>query len=83
MKYQRKPHKKAQQKMKQFSSIWEAFDWWVQHVYPSLPPERKKGKAVQAVQDYLYEKGISEKRKKAILLEYGNFKIETIITYQP
>ncbi|MEO6281801.1 MAG: hypothetical protein ABIN80_19425 [Dyadobacter sp.] len=69
--------------MKTFSSIEEAFDWWVKNLYPTLTPEMKKGKAVQAMQDYIYERGISEKRMKEILVEYGHFEIETIVRYKP
>jgi hypothetical protein len=69
--------------MKKFTTIAEAFDWWVKNIYPNLEADKKKGKAVQAMQDYTYKKGISEKRMKQILLDYGHFKIETVITYEP
>jgi hypothetical protein len=69
--------------MKTFSSVQEAFDWWVKNLYPTLTPEMKKGKAVQAMQDFIYERGISEKRMKEILVEYGHFEIETIVRYKP
>ncbi|NIJ51135.1 hypothetical protein [Dyadobacter arcticus] len=69
--------------MKTFGSVKEAFDWWVKNLYPNLTPEMKKGKAVQAMQDYIYERGISEKRMKEILIEYGHFEIETIVRYKP
>ena len=69
--------------MKKFTTIADAFEWWVKNIYPDLPPDQKKGKAVQAVQDYIYSKGISEKRMRQILLEFGHFTIETIITYKP
>lgn len=69
--------------MKKFDSIPEAFDWWVKNIYPSLPPDVKKGKAVTAWRDYTYNQGISEKRMCDILVEFGNFKIETLIVYEP
>lgn len=69
--------------MKKFRSVPEAFDWWVKNLYPLLPAEEKKGKPVQAMQDYLYGKGISEKRMRQILLEYGKFTIETVVIYNP
>jgi hypothetical protein len=69
--------------MKKFNSIHDAFDWWVKNIYSSLSPEQKRGKAVQAMQDYVYGKSISEKRKRQILLDYGHFTIETIVTYEP
>ncbi len=69
--------------MTTFQSIEEAFDWWVKNLYPALTPDQKRGKAVQAMQDYIYGKGISEKRMRQILLEYGHFEIETIVRYKP
>ena len=65
--------------MKTFSSVREAFNWWIKNCYPKLSPEQKKGKAVQAMQDYIYGRGISEKRMQQVLLESGHFEIEIII----
>ena len=69
--------------MTTFQSVEEAFDWWVKNLYPTLAPDQKRGKAVQAMQDYIYGKGISEKRMRQILLEYGHFEIETMVRYKP
>lgn len=69
--------------MTTFGSIEEAFDWWVKNLYPTLTPDQKRGKAVQAMQDYIYGKGISEKRMRQILLEYGHFEIKTVVRYKP
>lgn len=69
--------------MKKFETIQEAFDWWIKNIYPSLPPETKKGKAVTAWRDYTYNQGISEKRMRDILVEFGHFKIKTTIIYEP
>lgn len=69
--------------MKKFDSIPEAFDWWIKNVYPSLPADVKKGKPVTAWRDYTYNQGISEKRMRDILIEFGNFRIETVIVYEP
>jgi hypothetical protein len=69
--------------MKKFSSIPEAFDWWLKNVYPTLPADVKKGKPVSAWRDYTHGGGVSEKRMKEILIEFGRFKIETTITYEP
>lgn len=69
--------------MKQFASIAEAFEWWLKNVYPTLTPERKKGKPVSAWRDYTHGGGVSEKRMREILTEYGNFEIKTIIIYRP
>lgn len=69
--------------MKRFNTIPEAFEWWIKNIYPSLPPDRKKGKAVSAWKDFTYKQGISEKRMREILIEYGHFEIQTIIIYKP
>jgi hypothetical protein len=69
--------------MKKFTTITEAFEWWIKNIYPDLPAEKKKGRPVSAWKDYTYNQGISEKRMKEILIEYGDFIIETIITYKP
>ena len=69
--------------MKTFETIPEAFDWWIKNLYPSLTPDQKKGKAVRAWKDYTYKQGISEKRMREILIEFGHFKIKTSIVYEP
>jgi hypothetical protein len=69
--------------MKKFTTIPEAFDWWIKNVYPSLPPDRKKGKAVTAWRDYTHKRGISETRMREVLLEFGHFEIKTTIIYKP
>jgi hypothetical protein len=69
--------------MRKFETITEAFDWWIKNVYPSLSPESKKGKAVQACKDFTYDRGISEKRMRDILIEFGEFEIKTSIIYKP
>ncbi|GAB2784345.1 hypothetical protein GCM10027275_30660 [Rhabdobacter roseus] len=69
--------------MKQFTTIPEAFDWWIKNIYPTLPPDVKKGKPVSAWRDYTHGGGVSEKRMKEILIEFGHFEIKTIITYRP
>ncbi|SDM43761.1 hypothetical protein [Siphonobacter aquaeclarae] len=68
--------------MKTFASIEEAFQWWLENIYPSLPPDVKKGKPVSAWRDYKHGGGVSEKRMKEILTEFGPFEIQTIITYK-
>ncbi|MCE6988688.1 hypothetical protein [Dyadobacter sp. CY323] len=69
--------------MKEFETVPEAFDWWIKNLYPSLSPDLKKGKAVRAWKDYTYKQGISEKRMREILIEFGHFKIQTSIAYEP
>ncbi|NIJ55373.1 hypothetical protein [Dyadobacter arcticus] len=69
--------------MTSFDTIPEAFDWWIKNHYPALSPELKKGKAVRAWKDYTYNQGISEKRMREILIEFGHFKIKTSIVHEP
>ena len=69
--------------MKTFDTVKDAFDWWIKNIYPSLPPELKKGKPVTAWRDYTHNRGISEARMKEILIEYGHFEIMTTIVYKP
>ena len=69
--------------MKKFDTISGAFDWWIKNIYPDLPADKKKGRAVTAWKDYTYKQGISEKRMKDILIEFGHFEIKTTIIYKP
>jgi hypothetical protein len=69
--------------MKSFETIREAFDWWIKNIYPTLPPELKKGKPVTAWRDYTHNLGISETRMRDILIEFGSFEIKTSIIYKP
>jgi predicted ATP-binding protein involved in virulence len=47
---------------KSFSSIEEAFAWYLEHVYKNLPPEEKKGELVSAWRSFKFKQGISQKR---------------------
>ncbi|MCE6988475.1 hypothetical protein [Dyadobacter sp. CY323] len=69
--------------MKNFSSIEQAFEWWLTNIYPSLPAEIKKGKLTYAWRDFTYNRGISHTRMKEILSEYGEIEIQTLIKYIP
>jgi hypothetical protein len=63
--------------MKKFSSVTEAFKWWLTEIYPKLPPDVKKGKLTTAWRDFTYNQGISEKRMKNILEEFGRVEVKT------
>ncbi|MDQ6480000.1 hypothetical protein [Dyadobacter sp. LHD-138] len=69
--------------MKTFATVNEAFKWWMDNVYKQLPADQKKGRLKTAWMDYTYEKGISEKRMKAILAEFGTLEVRTIVTFTP
>jgi hypothetical protein len=67
--------------MTKFESIREAFDWWIKHRYPLLPPDVKKGRPVAAWRDYKYGGGISEKRMQEVLKEFGKANIKILISF--
>ncbi len=69
--------------MKKFSSITDAFDWWVKNIYPDLPPDRKKGRYTTAWKDYTYSQGIAEKRMKDILSDFGDVDVKILVTFTP
>ena len=59
--------------MPEFNTLPEAFEWFLENIYPDLPPE-KKYKLRSAKYAY-YKEGekVSEKRMRRILGEYSNF----------
>ncbi|ODS82030.1 MAG: hypothetical protein ABS46_09980 [Cytophagaceae bacterium SCN 52-12] len=69
--------------MKQFSSITEAFAWWLKNVYPTLPAERKKGRLTYAWRDFSHGGSITEKRMRVILEEFGDIEIQTVVRFTP
>jgi hypothetical protein len=69
--------------MKTFTSIEEAFHWWLQTIYPNLPPETKKGRLTTAWRDYTHKLGISEKRMLDILKEQGSVEVKTVVKFKP
>jgi hypothetical protein len=69
--------------MKKFETIREAFDWWINEIYPALPAEIKKGRLTYAWRDYKHNGSISETRMRDILVEFGEFDIVTTIVYNP
>ena len=66
--------------MKNFSSIEQAFEWWLTNIYPTLAPDVKVGKYVNAWRDYRFKKGISQKRMKAVLSDFAEVNEKTIVT---
>jgi hypothetical protein len=69
--------------MMKFTSVEEAFRWWIDNIYKSLPPEEKKGKYTTAWRDYTHNLGIAEKRMKQILSEFGVVDVKTQVNYSP
>ncbi|QRR03318.1 hypothetical protein [Dyadobacter sandarakinus] len=69
--------------MKKFTSVTEAFKWWLTEMYPNLPPDVKKGKLTTAWRDFTYNQGISEKRMKSILEEFGKIEVKTEVLFTP
>lgn len=69
--------------MKSFSSIDEAFRWFLDNVYKNLPPDQKKGRLTYAWRDYTHGGSITEKRMREILEEFGEVEVKTIVNYKP
>lgn len=69
--------------MKTFTSVEEAFKWWLENIYRGLPADQKKGKLVTAWRDFTHKRGISEKRMIEILGEFGQVDVKTIVNFTP
>ncbi|MGV3603593.1 MAG: hypothetical protein ACO1N1_20400 [Dyadobacter fermentans] len=66
---------------KSFSSIEEAFAWFLENVYKNLPADEKKGELVSAWRSFTFNQGISQKRMVSILERYG-FDVKILVTYK-
>ncbi|TLU98217.1 hypothetical protein [Dyadobacter luticola] len=69
--------------MQTFGSVEDAFKWFLTNIYPSLSPDRKKGRLKTAWRDYTYGLGISEKRMRDILSEFGKVDVKILVTFTP
>ena len=69
--------------MKSFTTVSEAFQWFLDNIYKNLPPDQKKGKLTYAWRDFTHNKAISEKRMKDILSEFGEVEVKTLVTFNP
>ena len=61
--------------MPQFQSIEQAFEWFLENVFPELPPNKKYALRDARYSFYKEGKKVSEKRMKRILDEQGDFEI--------
>lgn len=68
--------------MQTFSSVEEAFEWWLKTSTPAIPAETKEGRYRNAWRDYTFKKGISQKRMKEVLADFGDVHEKTIITFK-
>lgn len=68
--------------MKKFTSVEEAFEWWLANIYQTLPVDTKEGRYRNAWRDYTFKKGISQKRMKEILFDFGDINEKTVITFK-
>ncbi len=60
--------------MPEFNTLTEAFEWFLENIYPDLPPE-KKTSALRSTKSVYYRGGkISEKRMRRVLEEHCNYK---------
>jgi hypothetical protein len=67
--------------MQTFSSVLAAFEWWLKNIYPILPAATNEGRYRNAWRDYTFKKGISQKRMKEILSDFGEVQEKTTVTY--
>ncbi|TLV00501.1 hypothetical protein FEN17_13515 [Dyadobacter luticola] len=65
-----------------FSSIDEAFKWFLENTYKKLPADQKKGRLTYAWRDYTHNGSITEKRMKTILNEFGEIEVRTEVLYK-
>lgn len=69
--------------MIKFTSVEDAFKWWIDNIYKALPADQKKGKYTTAWRDYTHKLGISEKRMREILSEFGSIDVKVEVSYTP
>ncbi|HAS46482.1 MAG TPA: hypothetical protein DCS93_38730 [Microscillaceae bacterium] len=69
-------YKLLENKMPQFQTIEQAFEWFLESVYPNLPTE-KKTSTLRGIKHAYYSEGekVSEKRMKRVLAEYCNYEV--------
>lgn len=67
--------------MKHFTSVDEAFAWFLDNIYRDLPADEKKGELVNAWRNYTFKKGISQQKMIGILERYG-FETKTLVMYK-
>lgn len=62
--------------MPQFLTLTQAFEWFLENVYPELPPE-KKTNALRVAKSTYYkgDKGVSDKKIKSILEEFCDYQL--------
>ncbi len=62
--------------MPQFQSIQQAFEWFLENVYPNLPAEQKTSTLRGAKHTYYKEGGkVSTKRMKRILEQFCKYEV--------
>lgn len=61
--------------MPQFQTLEQAFEWFLENVYPNLPPKDKH--ALRNVRYSYYKEGmkVSTKRMNRVLNEYSSFEV--------
>lgn len=61
--------------MKEFKSVKEAFEYFLENILPQLSPEKRR-KLKDVKHDYYKEeRKVSDIRMKRVLKEYGSFEI--------
>ena len=62
--------------MPEFKTLPEAFEWFLENIYPNLPTEQKTS-SLRRVKHAYYKQDekVSEKRMRRVLEEYSNYQI--------
>jgi hypothetical protein len=59
--------------MPQFQTIEQAFEWFLENVYPNLPTEEKRKLRTAKYSFYKEGLGVSKARMTRVMNEYGEF----------
>lgn len=60
--------------MPEFSSLTQAFEWFLENIYPNLSPEQKNQLKDARYDFYKEGRKVSVNRMKRVLDEYSNFE---------
>ena len=62
--------------MPQFDSLPEAFEWFLENIYPDIPTEQKAPLRTIKYAFYNKNRRVSEKRMRRVLDEYSAYQVK-------